>query len=112
MLKAVAEAQLFLTLLISIVLRFSEDVLDKDALDEDQYGTLLVVAFFSAPSVAAFVTARKAVAFLTARKKSNDGAVHTEEPPKNPTETDPGEPASAPTPPSKMEAEPEHKQAP
>jgi hypothetical protein len=50
-LKAVAEAQLFLTLLLSIVLRFSEEELKNDALNEDQYGTVLVVTFFSAPSV-------------------------------------------------------------
>ena len=49
--KAVAEAQLFITLSLSVVLRFSEEQLDTDALDEDQYGTILVVAFFSAPSV-------------------------------------------------------------
>ena len=34
-LKAVAEAQLFLTLLLSIVLRTSEDALDADALTAD-----------------------------------------------------------------------------
>ena len=49
--KAVAEAQLFVTLSLSVVLRFSEDELDADALDQGQYGTILVVAFFSAPSV-------------------------------------------------------------
>lgn len=49
--KAVAEAQLFITLSLSVVLRFSEEQLDTDALDEDQYGTILVVTFFSAPSV-------------------------------------------------------------
>ena len=51
MLKAVAEAQLFLTLLLSIVLRFSKEELGNDLLDDNQYGTILVVAFFSAPSV-------------------------------------------------------------
>jgi hypothetical protein len=52
-LKAVAEAQLFLTLLLSIVLRFSKEELGNDLLDDNQnqYGTILVVAFFSAPSV-------------------------------------------------------------
>ena len=49
--KAVAEAQLFITLSLSVVLRFSEEQLDTDALDEEQYGTILVVTFFSAPSV-------------------------------------------------------------
>eukprot|EP01051_Picozoa_sp_SAG22_P006365 SAG22_NODE_413_length_10849_cov_6.078977_7_plen_1231_part_00 len=71
LIKAVAEAQLFLTLLLSIVLRVSEDELDKDAFDEDQYGTLLVVAFFSAPAVSAFIIARKAMAFLKARKQAD-----------------------------------------
>ena len=40
LIKAVAEAQLFLTMLLSIVLRVSEDELDKDAFDEEQYGTI------------------------------------------------------------------------
>jgi hypothetical protein len=48
LLKAVAEAQLFLTLLGSIVLRTD---LGKDALSEDSYGGILAAALFAAPSV-------------------------------------------------------------
>jgi hypothetical protein len=78
--------------------RFSQEQLDGDALDEEQYGTILVVAFFSAPSVrrepgcggsrpdglhrssstqcdcaqqvATFITARKAAHFLANRKSA------------------------------------------
>ena len=55
-LKCVAEAQLFLTLLISIILRTE---LVKDLLTPDGYGTILVVVFFSSPSVATFIVLRQ-----------------------------------------------------
>jgi hypothetical protein len=48
LLKAAAEAQLFLTLFISVVLRTD---LGKDALSEDAYGGILVAALFAAPSI-------------------------------------------------------------
>ena len=47
-LKFVAEAQLFTTLLISIVLRTN---IYTDVLTRDQYGGILVVSFFAAPAV-------------------------------------------------------------
>eukprot|EP01052_Picozoa_sp_SAG31_P028609 SAG31_NODE_2776_length_5105_cov_2.652817_6_plen_154_part_00 len=48
LLKAVAEAQLFITLFISVVLRTD---LGNDALSEDSYGGILVAALCAAPSV-------------------------------------------------------------
>jgi hypothetical protein len=39
--QVVAEAQLFMTLLLTIILRFSAEQLDVDALSEDQCGTRL-----------------------------------------------------------------------
>jgi hypothetical protein len=48
LLKAVAEAQLFIILAISVVLRTD---LYKDALTPDDYGVILTVVFFAAPSV-------------------------------------------------------------
>jgi hypothetical protein len=71
-LKAVAEGQLFITLLLSIVLRFSEEELDDDALDADQYGTILVVAFLSAPSVAAIFTIRTIYQVVRDRPKCDN----------------------------------------
>jgi NADH:ubiquinone oxidoreductase subunit 3 (subunit A) len=71
-LKATAEAQLFLTLLLSIVLRTSDGgALDTDALDADGYGTILVIAFFSAPSVEILIIARKAYQFCRDHKSGN-----------------------------------------
>lgn len=63
LLKAVAEGQLFLTLLLSIVLRTANDALVADALGEDDYGAILVVAFFAAPSVELVIVARRAYQF-------------------------------------------------
>lgn len=64
-----AEAQLFLTLLLSIVLRTSEESLSQDALSEDDYGGILVVAFFAAPSVEAIICARKVVQFCMGKRR-------------------------------------------
>lgn len=50
-LKSCAEAQLFMTLLVSIVLRTQ---LFKDFLTHEDYGVILIVTFFSAPSLASF----------------------------------------------------------
>ena len=48
-LKAVSEAELFITLFISVVLR--TDAADgHDTITADQYGTILTVAFFAAPT--------------------------------------------------------------
>ena len=55
-LKCVAEVQLSLTLLVSIILRTE---LGKDVLTPDGYGTILVLAFFSSPSVATFIVLRQ-----------------------------------------------------
>ena len=68
LLKVVAEAQLFMTLFLSVILRVSTSQLDNEVLNEDQYGTILVVIFFAAPSVALIITARKVVEFIKARK--------------------------------------------
>ena len=46
-LKAFAEGQLFLTLLISIILQTK---LEREPVKSEDYGTLLVITFFSAPS--------------------------------------------------------------
>lgn len=48
MLKATAEAQLFVTLFVTVVLRTN---LIKDTLTTDDYGGLLVAALMAAPSV-------------------------------------------------------------
>ena len=48
-LKLCAELQLFMTLVLSIVLRTT---LGKDFLTADGYGVLLVATFFCSPSVA------------------------------------------------------------
>ena len=53
LLKAVAEAQLFITLLISIVLR-TNVAEDQDSISADDYGTILTVVFFVAPATFAF----------------------------------------------------------
>ena len=66
LLKAVSEAQLFLTLLLSIVLRTSNAALFTDALGENDYGAILVAAFFAAPSVALVLYARNAHQFCNA----------------------------------------------
>ena len=60
-LKTVAQAQLCLTLLISIALRTD---LKKDALTEDNYGTLLVAAFLLAPSVEVIFTVRQIIKWI------------------------------------------------
>ena len=56
MLKAVAEAQLFITLLVTIVLR--TEIQNSDVLTRNGYGAILVASFFSAPSVMLFFVAR------------------------------------------------------
>lgn len=48
LLKACAEGQLFVTLLISIILRTQ---LDREHLTPDEYGTILVAAFFATPAM-------------------------------------------------------------
>jgi heme/copper-type cytochrome/quinol oxidase subunit 2 len=48
LLKACAEGQLFVTLLISIVLRTQ---LEREPVSSDDYGIILVVAFFSTPAM-------------------------------------------------------------
>ena len=58
MLKAVAEAQLFITLLVTIVLR--TEIQNSDVLTRNGYGAILVASFFSAPSVMLFFVARHA----------------------------------------------------
>ena len=57
--KAVAEAQLFITLFISVVLRTDASE-DRDAITADQYGGILVVVFFAAPTafLVSFIFAR------------------------------------------------------
>ena len=55
-LKAVAEAQLFITLLVTIVLR--TEIQNSDVLTRNGYGAILVASFFSAPSVMLFFVAR------------------------------------------------------
>ena len=58
MLKTVAEAQLFITLLVTIVLR--TEIQNSDVLTRNGYGAILVASFFSAPSVMLFFVARHA----------------------------------------------------
>ena len=48
LLKAVAEAQLFITLFISVVLR-TDSADNQDTITADNYGTILTVVFFVAP---------------------------------------------------------------
>ena len=57
-LKAVAEAQLFITLLVTIVLR--TEIQNSDVLTRNGYGAILVASFFSAPSVMLYFVARHA----------------------------------------------------
>jgi hypothetical protein len=71
----VAEAQLFLTLLLSVMLRTSEDALVMDTLGEDAYGTILVVAFFPAPSVELVLLSTKMHTFFKGRGKSGNTTV-------------------------------------
>ena len=80
-LKMVAECQLFMTLLLSMILRSSDEFLQKDALNQDQYGTLLVVIFFAAPSVAVVITVRNVVLFVKwkAKDKKQRESVRTED---------------------------------
>ena len=66
MLKATAEAQLFVTLFVTVVLRTN---LIKDTLTTDDYGGMLVAALMAAPSVELiFIT--KAVLQLFCGKES------------------------------------------
>ena len=67
-LKSVASAQLFLTLFISVVLRTD---LHKDALNEDEYGLILTIVFFSAPVVALISTAMFVVRVRNKRKATS-----------------------------------------
>jgi hypothetical protein len=48
-LKAVSEAELFITLFISVVLR-TDAAEDRDAITASQYGAILTVVFFAAPT--------------------------------------------------------------
>ena len=74
MLKAVAEAELFITLFISVILR--TDVADgQDTITAGQYGTILTVVFFAAPTtfVVCFLYKRCA---KEAPDKKQDGAIY------------------------------------
>jgi Leucine-rich repeat (LRR) protein len=65
LLRAFAEIQLFIMLLVSIALRSN---LGKDVLSEDGYGAILVAGFFLAPSVWVSVTAWQLYQFHTQRR--------------------------------------------
>ena len=71
LLKACAEAQLFFTLLISIILRTQ---LEREPVSSDDYGTILVVAFFSTPAVEVLLVMLKTCysIFAEASNESNE----------------------------------------
>ncbi len=64
-LKAVAEAELFLTLFISVVLRTN---LGKEALTAESYGGLLVANFLAAPTVEALYLIGAVVRYCRSKK--------------------------------------------
>ena len=68
-LKFVAEAQLFTTLLISIVLRTDNHT---DALTRDQYGTILAVSFFAAPAVVIGSLLRVCTKWVRSKREGQD----------------------------------------
>jgi hypothetical protein len=94
-LKAVAEAQLFITLFISVVLRTD---LAKDALTEDNYGAVLIGSFMAAPSVQLLFTLNKARRTVSAKIKKRRQAYPAPAPSADsaPVPTS-GEPTSAPS---------------
>ena len=94
-LKAVAEAQLFVTLFISVVLRTD---LAKDALTEDNYGAVLIGSFMAAPSVQLLFTLNKARRTVSAKIKKRRQAYPAPAPSADsaPAPTS-GEPTSAPS---------------
>ena len=80
LLKAVAEAQLFITLLISIVLRTNVGE-DQDSISADDYGTILTVVFFVAPATFTFccIYERCCHAPQDADATINDGTIETKQ---------------------------------
>jgi hypothetical protein len=71
LLKACAEAQLFTTLLISIVLRTK---LDHEHLMPHDYGTILVVAFFSTPAMEVLLVLQKIYRYGCAQATPGEAA--------------------------------------